>query len=114
MNLKSNNKRDFLVDKFGENSYDYIGDSTADLPVWKSSNQAIAVGSNKKVFSKLLKIKPDARIIEEGKSLPKQIIKAIRVHQWVKNLLIFLPLLLAHKLFDINLWIADILAFFSV
>ena len=27
-------------------------------------------------------------------------IKALRVHQWIKNLLVFVPLLMAHKVFD--------------
>lgn len=38
-------------------------------------------------------------------------IKALRPHQWVKNVLLFLPLLMAHQLGDRAAWTAAVLAF---
>lgn len=38
-------------------------------------------------------------------------IKALRPHQWVKNVLLFLPLLMAHQLGDRTAWTAAVLAF---
>ncbi len=43
----------------------------------------------------------------------KNILKAIRVHQWVKNLLLFVPLILAHKLSDADFLFKTVLGFFS-
>lgn len=43
----------------------------------------------------------------------KLIIKALRLHQWVKNTLIFIPLLLAHRVSSLDLWKTEIVAFFA-
>lgn len=39
------------------------------------------------------------------------LLKALRPHQWVKNLLVFLPLIMAHRIGDVNAWLASLAAF---
>lgn len=95
-NLRSEKKRNLLVELFGEKGFDYIGDSRADYPVWKSANEAILVEPTKKVFSNAKKNSNVTKVFESKSNIVKTIIKEIRVYQWLKNILIFLPLLMAH------------------
>jgi hypothetical protein len=44
-NLSSHNKADKLVERFGKQGFDYIGDHMRDFPVWEASNLAISIGS---------------------------------------------------------------------
>lgn len=94
LNLKAGNKRKFLDEKYGKGNYSYIGDSKADIEVWNHSNEKYIVNNS---LSKSLKsIKFNSIIGNNKKSKIKLIIKEIRVYQWVKNLLIFIPALMAH------------------
>ncbi len=94
-NLKSKNKRDFLNDKFGKGKYSYIGDSSADLKVWKDSKFAYVINNGLAKKHKIDNLKEE--IGDKPKSTLKLIIKEIRVYQWVKNFLLFIPALMAHK-----------------
>lgn len=110
LNLKSKNKRDFLNEKYGKNQYSYVGDSTADLKVWEDSKDAYVMNngiSDKNKISNLKEI-----IGEKSKSKLKLIIKEIRVYQWVKNLLLFIPALMAHKT-DLDFYFTILIAFIS-
>lgn len=96
-NLVGKNKADCLIKRFGENGYDYIGDSFKDIIVWKSAREALVVSNNKKLISEAKKNSNVTNVFSEVQNNFKIFIKQIRVHQWVKNLLILLPPLLAHK-----------------
>jgi len=110
VNLKSEAKREFLVSKFGEKGYDYIGDSSADVAVWKSANQALVVSSNDgKDYPEI----NFTKIFTKKSASLKLFIKQIRVYQWVKNLLIFLPIMMAHKIYDFAAFQNGILAFIA-
>ena len=94
LNLKAVNKRKFLDEKYGIRNYSYIGDSKADIEIWNHSNEKFIV--NNSLSKRLKSIKFDTIIGNNTKSKLKLIIKEIRVYQWVKNLLIFIPALMAH------------------
>lgn len=113
INLKSTNKANLLIEKFGDKNFDYIGDSKADINVWKASNKAIYVGSNNNLKN-IVKSNGDYQIIEFEKNKIIDIIKEIRIYQWVKNILIFLPALMAHKVFVDNNLLNSLFAFFSL
>ena len=90
----------------------YVGDSPADLPIWKASAGAIVVGNNGTVLTGLKQNDvPIYRHFASGSSLPRTIRRAIRVHQWPKNLLVFLPILLGHRATDIGTWKSGALVF---
>ena len=112
-NLRSKNKRDQLIELFGEKGFDYAGDSHADLAVWKAADNAIMVEPSSGMVNKVKETTNIEKIYNEKKNKFKLYIKEIRIHQWLKNLLIFLPLLLAHKITNLNLFICDFLAFIS-
>lgn len=92
-NLKGINKRKAIEQILGT-PYIYIGDSRADKPVWEGACAIGLAGKGKRFHAWAAKTgKP---IKTWGDSSPR-IIKALRPHQWVKNILIFLPLLSSHS-----------------
>lgn len=113
VNLRSKYKRDTLVKLYGEKGFDYFGDSSADIEVFKSARKAYVVYAPKKVRRKAESFGNVEKVFESRKTLLKLFIKQIRVYQWVKNILIFLPVLMAHKIPDSNLFFHLFLAFMA-
>ncbi|NOU35723.1 MAG: UbiA family prenyltransferase [Kiritimatiellaceae bacterium] len=111
INLKAERKRDALIARFGEKGFDYAGNATDDLPVWESAAGIIAVNPCAKV-RRALKNR-SAQIFEDRPARLKVWLKALRVHQWTKNILVFLPMLLAHELTTPALYLKATLAFFA-
>lgn len=98
-NLTSENKLELLVAQFGAKGFDYVGNSTKDIAVWREANRAYLVapgGSGSAVPRWARGIEFAGVLHEEGKSAWRVWLKELRVHQSLKNLLLFLPLLAAH------------------
>lgn len=95
-NLKGKAKAKFLRDKFCE--FDYVGNSHADLRVWKESKEAIIVNAKPSVRRKAEKNGNVVKVIGELNPSLFTWLSMLRWHQWSKNLLLFLPLLLSHIL----------------
>lgn len=95
-NLKGREKANFLVARFGERGYIYIGDSSADIPVWKSAATAVTVGLANGLRDTVQAMHADATHLAPPASIVPAALRAMRPHQWLKNLLIFFPLLAAH------------------
>jgi len=88
----------------------YAGDSIADLPVWKASQGAIVAGNNRTVLRTLR----ECGVTVYGRfpnraSVPGAIVRAIRVPQWAKNLLVFLPVFFGHRTTDLHAWLSGLL-----
>lgn len=98
VNLKSVKKRDRLVERYGHEGFDYVGDAWADLAVWKSSARAYVMSDSQHLTARVKKNHHFAFTFSSGVSRPgRALLKALRMHQWVKNLLVFVPLLTAHQ-----------------
>lgn len=112
INLSAHRKRDALIQEFGEGGFDYAGNSTDDLPVWKAARLAYVVNSKGKITRRA---KLNGNVEEELKRHPhntmKTWAKALRLHQWAKNALIFIPLLASHRLMEFNLLLSGLIAF---
>ena len=113
LNLTGNNKLDRLRSSLGPREFDYIGNATADLPLLAHSTQPMVANPSMVLRAQLRsrKIRP-AMEFEEGTHPVAALIRAMRPHQWVKNLLVLAPLVLAHIISRSHL-IAGILAFCS-
>ena len=96
VNLASENKAKRLVDAFGEGGFDYIGNDAADLAVWARSARAITVRARPGVVHQLVRVAPDCEHLACTRPTWRTWAKLIRVHQWAKNGLVFLPLLASH------------------
>ncbi len=114
-NLKGPVKAAFLKERFPE-GFAYMGDSAADLTIWPEAEMAITVGVPPDRAHAVDKIGIPSEHIAPIKSVgghyARPLMKALRPHQWLKNLLIFLPVLLAHELSGGSFGLA-LLAFFA-
>jgi 4-hydroxybenzoate polyprenyltransferase len=95
-NLKGSEKARHLVDRYGEGGFDYAGDAWADLPVWAHARRTITVDAPARLRRAVDRTQPDALHLGQGKHQVAAVLRAMRPHQWSKNLLVFLPLLAAH------------------
>jgi 4-hydroxybenzoate polyprenyltransferase len=109
-NLCSDMKRKVLVQRFGERGFDYVGNQKTARPVWESARKAIVIGTQRQIE----RIRPRTEV-ERVFAIPspsvKSWVKAIRLHQWAKNVLIFLPAILAHQILKPHVLLASALAF---
>ncbi|MCD5995598.1 UbiA family prenyltransferase [Pseudomonas sp. CDFA 602] len=97
-NLSSHCKRDLLIEHFGEKGFDYMGNSHDDMKVWAAARNAYVVNPESGVERKARAQGNVAQVIQSNVSGPKDWLKALRLHQWMKNVLIFVPLLASHQL----------------
>lgn len=107
-NLKGRAKRDALEMRFGVEGFDYIGDSPSDREVWSSAADALVVGG-RLAASHLAAGRVPAKVFETGDRI-KPLIRALRPHQWAKNVLLFVTPLAGHAL-DAATWIDATIAF---
>ena len=110
-NLSAKAKRDALVQTYGARGFDYAGNSQDDLPIWEVARQAYLVNASPTTERRARKIGNVARVLVTELPSLRDWAKAMRLHQWLKNLLIFVPLLASHRYTDLNLVFEGILAF---
>ena len=99
-NLSGANKAAALVEIYGVGGYDYIGDSVKDLPVWRSARRAYLAGNSPRAVRAFNKLGNGVRLPEsEEVGTVSKWARALRLHQWVKNLLVFAPAIAAYQIF---------------
>src|SRR5690606_14739771 len=113
-NLKGALKRDYLLKTFPA-GFCYAGDGLADIPIWEAAKAAILVGGSARTRRAIegLHCEVEAEFEGANRSI-KQWLRLLRVHQWSKNLLVFVPLLLAHRYFDASAVLAAAIGFFAM
>lgn len=109
-NLSGENKRRALVERFGEKGFDYVGNDKVDVAVWKSARRAIVVGNNR-IAASAANVTEVGHVFPPATASAKVWLKAIRLHQWVKNLLVFLPAMLAHRVTEPAVFAKALMAF---
>jgi 4-hydroxybenzoate polyprenyltransferase/phosphoserine phosphatase len=96
LNLAGKNKLAAFQSRFGDN-FSYIGNALPDLPLLQHCQEPMVANPTPALRAALRKARiTPVRTFDEGAAPFKAWLKAIRLHQWAKNVLIFLPLLLAH------------------
>ena len=109
-NLKGANKAAALVERYGEGGFDYAGDHKSDTAIWDVADKAIIVGSAGGAAAQY----PSEKVTTfDTPHKTSEAIRAMRPHQWVKNVLLFLPMIAAHQfgLASFGLIILGIMAF---
>jgi len=98
-NLTGAKKLDRLRAFLGPGVFDYIGNDTPDLPLLAQANEAMVTNPT---FGLRMGLRAHgiqtAREFQERRHPFQSLVKAVRVHQWAKNLLIFVPLFCSHAL----------------
>jgi len=112
-NLSGANKAAQLSARFGEHGFDYAGNERRDLPVWQRARRAIVANAAPSVERRARRTGDVERVFAREGRRVRAWIKALRLHQWLKNLLVFLPLLTAHLMFAADAVLLAGLAFAS-
>ncbi len=99
-NLSAKAKRDVLVHAFGARGFDYVGNSSDDLPVWGAARHAYVANASSGVEAGARRLGNVARVFTSRHATLHDWARAIRVHQWLKNLLVLVPLFAAHLYTD--------------
>ncbi len=99
VNLTGRNKLQHLEQRFAADGFDYIGNALPDLPLLQEAQQAMVANPAFSLNSALKSrnVLVNRKFLDRAR-LPAALMRALRVHQWAKNLLVFLPLLLGHSL----------------
>lgn len=112
-NLKGITKLKMIQEQLGLSHWSYVGDSRSDLPLWRESHTAYLVETDDYLVNQVQKQNPNKKVvlIRKNKYFFKTFLKGIRAHQWVKNILVFTPLLLSHQFNDGLLLTQSLLSF---
>jgi len=99
-NLAGERKRERLVEAFGDRGFDYIGSGPADLPAWRSARRAIVVGGGAALRDRARAAANACEVLEVAEARPADYLSALRLHHWLKNTLLFVPLIASHRIFE--------------
>lgn len=112
-NLKSKNKVTRILQLNPEGVFDYAGNSRDDIAVWSEARTVILVNCDRSLAEKLQHASENVHHYDPPQSALKKFWQAMRPHQWLKNALIFLPLILSHQLNQPALLLQACIAFLS-
>lgn len=99
-NLTADNKKNRLLQCFGDKGFDYAGNDRKDLAVWGAARRAIAVNVTSAVENRLAQLTEIAKVFGPHRRELLPCIHSLRPQQWLKNILVFVPLLAAHRGFE--------------
>lgn len=112
-NLAGANKAETLASLYGEKHFDYAGNANVDRSVWHRARRAIVVNAPASLQRRAQGDYEVERVFERVRAPVRAWIRALRLHQWLKNLLVFLPLFAAHLVFAPGALPRAMLAFLS-
>jgi 4-hydroxybenzoate polyprenyltransferase/phosphoglycolate phosphatase-like HAD superfamily hydrolase len=101
-NMAGARKLHAIKERLGGQEFDYVGDSSADIPVWQAARRALVAAPSPGLLSQSRSIQFEQAFGRRPGKL-RAMTSACRPYQWAKNLLIFVPLLLAYRLSDLAL-----------
>lgn len=99
-NLAGRQKGETLRERYGERGFDYAGNEYRDLHIWKHARRAIVVNAHNGLAKAAAGCCEVERVFEPARGGLRTWLKALRLHQWLKNLLVFLPLFASHRVLE--------------
>jgi len=99
-NLSARHKAAALVALYGERGFDYAGNARADAAVWRVARGAIVVNPLPGAARAAQAAGAVLETVDTRAPRGRSLVRALRPHQWAKNLLVVLPLLTAHRVGD--------------
>lgn len=104
LNLKASRKAEALAGRFGHKGFVYAGNSHSDIPVWRAAKAAIVVNAPRAVAGKAEELTMVEKIVDDRPPVWASLVKALRPYQWIKNLLVFVPMVTAHAVSESESW----------
>lgn len=98
-NLTGERKKEAIQQFAHGRRFDYIGNSWDDIPTWQAASAAILVAPSQRLLRTVRNTVPRSSVFERRKNRWASIWKSLRPVHWVKNLLVFVPIVMAH---DVN------------
>ena len=111
LNLSKENKLRAIKNHNGTRGFEYVGNDVADLPVWREADKAHLVRPTRRLLLRAKKVATVGQVFSPSEKKMMALLNAMRPHQWAKNLLLFVPLVLAHKVDNFELVLKAIIAF---
>lgn len=111
-NLSGRAKAAALVEAFGESNFDYAGNDKVDLHVWKKAAGGWVV-NNDGALARAAALHTHVHAHWPSPFGLREWLRALRLHQWLKNLLVFVPLLTAHRFMDVESVMQSVIALVS-
>ncbi len=113
VNMAGSIKRAELDHRYGADNYDYAGNSHEDMVVWDGARKAIVVNASPGVVKRARAQFDVETVFEPEKRSISTWIQVFRINQWLKNVLLFVPLVAAHQLSQPGLLLTLLVAFIS-
>ena len=111
LHLRETNKAEFLVSRFGDAGFVYVGNHADDVAVWKQSAKAITVNASPSLRRDVeLHCRKVEHLETKRTATYVEYLREMRPHQWLKNTLVFVPMLASHRL-DAPVIFSSLLAF---
>lgn len=98
INLTGANKARFLEGRFGTGRFCYVGDGPVDLPVWEKAAHAVTINLDKGLRARVDALGKEVMHLDGPRARFGDYLRVLRPHQWLKNLLVFVPMIAAHQL----------------
>ena len=112
-NLSGEQKLNCLRERFGSRNFDYVGNSHADCGYGRRQGTRCWFRPERGVETRAARSSQVTRVFRARRNGASVFLRAIRMHQWLKNLLLFVPLIAAHRIAEVELLETALLAFFS-
>lgn len=112
-NLSANKKLHRLREHYGDKLFDYAGNARADLKIWPHARRAILVNPEAGVQAAAQRLGNVEHCFDDRRAMPRNYLRALRPHQWSKNVLVFIPLFASHQIGDAFLLWSAALAFLA-
>ena len=113
-NLSGRTKGARLLAEFGRGGYDYAGNEVKDLHVWETARHAVVVNPSAALTSRLASLPRTEKVFpRETVNRARSWVRAMRLHQWAKNVLVFVPAVASHRLLDLDILLSSVIAFLA-
>lgn len=112
-NLAGRHKGEALRERYGDKGFDYAGNEYRDLHIWKHARRAVVANADAGLAAAAAGCCEVERVFDPRPRGLRTWIKALRLHQWLKNLLVFLPLFTSHRVLETATTLNCVLAFFA-
>ena len=113
LNLSSRAKGERLVARFGRKGFDYVGNGWRDIAVWSSSRKAIVVSSSSLLRHRAARVAEIERFFSGPHGHFFACMRAMRPEQWLKNLLVFVPLATVNDRPEVEVIVRALLSFLA-
>lgn len=108
-NLSGRRKATRLAQRFGTGQFDYVGNGWVDVPAWTAAGRATVVAAPGRLLRHLRSQLESVRVLVPERTFVRPMVRALRPYQWVKNLLLFVPLITSHRILELDLFARTIL-----